>query len=148
LTGAFESWKEPNLSSFFATNAAVGINAANSYLNSLGVIVPPATAVLNGFVWIADTEQKAIGTNLVDDILQGGSGQVSAGRDLDVLLEVVIDSLLSHNTTLLVSNWPHHILYQWLIHRKSKNMCSPVTDDDLQLPEAVEPSVLNQASAG
>jgi hypothetical protein len=145
LTGASESWKEANLSSFFATNAAVGINAANSYLNSLGVIVPPATAVLNGFVWIADTEQKAIGTNLVDDILQGGSGQVSAGSDLDVLLEVVIDSFLSHKTTLLVSNWPHHILNQWLMHRKSKDMCSPVTDDDLQLPEAAEPSILDRS---
>jgi hypothetical protein len=46
-----------------------GINAANSSLKGFGVIVLPATAFLNVFIGIVDTEQNEIGTNLVDGIL-------------------------------------------------------------------------------
>jgi hypothetical protein len=134
MTGASESWKEPSLSSFFATNAAECINAISSYLNDLGVIVPPATAVLNGFVGVVDTEQNAIGTNLVDRHTSCGSGEVSAGRDLDVLLEIVIDSLLSHDTTLLVSNGPHDIFKPVVdIPEVEGNVLALVKADNLQL---------------
>ena len=129
-----------------ATNAAVGINTANSFLNGLGVIVPPATAVLNGLVGIVNTEQNAIGTNLVDDILQGGSREVSTGSDPDVLLEVVIDGLLGHHATLLISNGPLDIFEPVVDTPEVEgNVFALVTNNNLQLGEAVEHSVGDQA---
>ncbi|KAJ6081551.1 hypothetical protein N7499_006425 [Penicillium canescens] len=121
MTGASESWKEPNLSSFFATNAAEGINATSSCLSGLGVIVPLATAVLNGF---------------------GGSGEVSADSDLDVLLEVVIDGLLSHDTALLVSNGPHDIFEPVVdISEVEGNVLSLLVQDDIRRSSGMDVQV-------
>jgi hypothetical protein len=67
---------------------------------------------------------------------------VSAGSDLDVRLEIVIDSLLSHDTTLLVSNGPHDIFEPVVdIPEVEGNVLALVTDDNLQLREAVVHSV-------
>lgn len=71
---------------------------------------------------------------------------MSAGSDLDVLLEVVIDGLLGHDTTLHVSNGPLDIFEPVVdTPEVDGNVLALMTDNDLQLREAVQHSVRDQA---
>lgn len=73
---------------------------------------------------------------------------MSAGGDPDVLLEVVIDGLLRHDTALLVGDGALDIFEPVVDTPEVKrNMLALVADDDLGGGEAVKDSVRDQTQS-
>lgn len=89
----------------------VVLHATNSSLDLLSLAVPPGRAVLDRLVRVVDAEQDAVGSDLVDDILERVAGEVARGGDPDVLLEVVVDGLLAVPVVaLLLGDGPLDVL--------------------------------------
>lgn len=89
----------------------VVLHATNSSLDLLSLAVPPSRAILNRLVRVIDTEQDAVGPDLVDDVLERVAGEVARGGDPDVLLEVVVDGLLAVPVVaLLLGDGPLDVL--------------------------------------
>lgn len=67
-------------------NLLVVLDATDGVLDLLAIV--PVAAVLNGLVRVVDTEENTVGTELIDNILEGVGGEVATGGQPDVGLEV------------------------------------------------------------
>jgi len=134
--------KLQELLSILTTNHLISLSATKSQLDLLGVVVPPATAILNGLVWVINREEDALGAKVVSDVSEGLGAEVTTGGDPDVVVEVVVEGALADDIASLGGKWLLDILepvvgapeVEW-------NVLTKMTDNDLQLREAVEDTV-------
>lgn len=129
------------------TNLLIVLHATNSRLDLLSLTVPPSGAVLDRLVRVVDAEQHAVGSDLVDDVLERVAGEVARGGDPDVLLEVVVDGLLAVPVVaLLLGDGPLDVLEPVVdAPEVERDVLSQVAHDDLGLGVAVEHAVDDEA---
>jgi len=123
-------------------NILVRLLTTQCLLDVLSVAVPPATAILNGLIRIIDTEQQSLRAKIFSDILQSLSAEVSTGGEVDVVLEVIVNGLLTHNISCLGCKGLLNIFEPVVDAPEVEgDVLTQVTNDDLELGEAVEDAV-------
>lgn len=124
----------------------VSFLATQSFLDFLRIPVPPSTAILNRLVGVVDREEDSLGAYVAGQIFEGRGAEVATRGEVDVVLEVVVDIFLAKDISCLLRKRAFDILKPVVDAPEIVgDVLAEMTDDDLELREAVKDTVGHDA---